>query len=912
MRTFASAAVLCFLAILPVQAADAEAGVRTAVHIPAQALSAALKIFEQNHHMQVIFVSEDVRDVRTRGASGEMTSEEVLRQLLSGTGLTYRYVDQRTVTIIPVVPSAAMEGGAADRARSTPAAAQFLRPVADAPYTVDVEREQPARRADTAREEGEIVVTGTHIRGVTDLPSPVQIYTRRDIENNGFGTVEKMLEKLPQNFAEISTEGARTQGGSRLAAFNIDRAAGVDLRGLGADSTLTLLNGRRRAASIDGRVVDVSVIPLVVIERVEVVTGGRSAIYGSDAVGGVVNFVTRRDFQGARTGVSYGLNREGSETLLVNQIAGANFTRGGFIAAYDYQRDWSLNLRETGAVGRYDAFDTEYLQVGQPDAWRHSGFAAGRFDLSDGIELHADTLYSYKKSGSSDIFVNPGTSTESFSALEYASRHLSFSGGAVVDLGTGWSLDLASGYSEVDIEYGVDSYYDYGFFEYSQALQQVIGTSIVTLSAVVDGPLPMLGGFRPRLAAGVDAREEERSRNTVGFDPVPARQRRVRSLFAELLLPWAPDRTRPGLRKLELSLAGRYDDYSDFGGTFNPQAGVVWAPFEGLRIKGAFSEAFRAPALADVSSNSTFLRLRNFIDPAAPAGTSPVLMLTGSSPDLGPETARTWSAGIEFEPAAMPWASFSLSYFDIRYDDRLDVPAIGSDQALALQREEYFLGLIDRMPTAQRIDALLASSPFPPINETGVALDLATQQMLDVFPNLVIFDNHTNNIAIESVSGLDLGIAARFDGPGGRFSLGLNGTYTLDHQRRLTTTSPAFPRVNEVGKPAGLRIRASAGWTRGAYGGFLFLNHVGGYDNPFTAPGSRIDSWTTVDLNLSFDGAGLDGSGWLRDIVFAISVNNLLDTDFPRVVGGQSPVIYDPANASALGRTVSVRLAKEW
>src|SRR5690606_12772641 len=133
---------------------------------------------------------------------------------------------------------------------------------------------RPARRAlgnsdaaaPPAVPESEIVVTGTRIRGV-DVPVPTIELDREDFANGAYTSIEQVFESLPQNFDEVTPDGRfANEGGSQLRGLNNERVAAIDLRGLGAQSTLTLVNGSRRAGSVDGRVVDISVIPLSILE----------------------------------------------------------------------------------------------------------------------------------------------------------------------------------------------------------------------------------------------------------------------------------------------------------------------------------------------------------------------------------------------------------------------------------------------------------------------------------------------------------------------------------------------------------------------------------------------------------------------------------------------------------------------
>jgi outer membrane receptor protein involved in Fe transport len=151
----------------------------------------------------------------------------------------------------------------------------------------------PAPSAPAQSQEETIVVTGSRIpRPDLRSGSPITTITQDTIEAHGVLQIEDILNTLPQ-FAPDFTRTANNPG---------DGTARANLRSLGAGRTLVLLNGRRLASPGAGTAVDLNAIPQAVLSRVDVLTGGTSAVYGSDAVAGVVNFVTRRDFEGVDFG----------------------------------------------------------------------------------------------------------------------------------------------------------------------------------------------------------------------------------------------------------------------------------------------------------------------------------------------------------------------------------------------------------------------------------------------------------------------------------------------------------------------------------------------------------------------------------------------------------------------------------
>src|SRR5688572_9826404 len=165
-----------------------------------------------------------------------------------------------------------------------------------------------AAHAQQAQRVEKIEVTGTNIKRVdTETASPVTIITREEIQRSGATTVSEVIRQLPANNAGSFSENS-------LNSFAAGAAA-VSLRGLGAQATLILLNGRRLtpypfANGAQVTFVDLNTIPLEVVDRIEVLKDGASAIYGSDAMAGVINVILRKDFKGIEVGANWGITSE--------------------------------------------------------------------------------------------------------------------------------------------------------------------------------------------------------------------------------------------------------------------------------------------------------------------------------------------------------------------------------------------------------------------------------------------------------------------------------------------------------------------------------------------------------------------------------------------------------------------------
>ncbi|MGJ4728913.1 TonB-dependent receptor plug domain-containing protein [Luteimonas sp. SDU101] len=187
-----------------------------------------------------------------------------------------------------------------------------------------------------------IIVTGTNIRGATPAGNAVAVISREQLEQSGKATIGDFLRELPANFAGGVGMSDNVQGGqdSSVAGSNMTGGQGVNLRGLGALSTLVLVNGRRAAASGQyGDFVDISSIPTNAVSHMEILLDGASAVYGSDAVGGVVNIILKRSDDGAHTSLRLGSTSQGGgEQVQIGQTWGTQWDAGGLIVGYEYNR----------------------------------------------------------------------------------------------------------------------------------------------------------------------------------------------------------------------------------------------------------------------------------------------------------------------------------------------------------------------------------------------------------------------------------------------------------------------------------------------------------------------------------------------------------------------------------------------
>jgi len=204
----------------------------------------------------------------------------------------------------------------------------------------------------SAAELPRVEVTGSAIRRVqSETALPVQTISRAEIEKTGVTTAAELMGRVSANSNGL-TDGASINVGGDQRGFN-----SANLRGIGTSSTLVLLNGRRMAnfaSPGDDSGVDLNNIPAAALERVEVLLDGASALYGTDAIGGVINFITRKDFQGLEANVYVGTTDEGGAGKRTASLSAGKgvLERDGYniFAVADFQRTNPLNTSQRSFI----------------------------------------------------------------------------------------------------------------------------------------------------------------------------------------------------------------------------------------------------------------------------------------------------------------------------------------------------------------------------------------------------------------------------------------------------------------------------------------------------------------------------------------------------------------------------------
>lgn len=307
---------VCIVAIT----APASAQEQRRFDIAAGSLKSALATYARQSGRQLIYKIDDVKDLRTRGVRGVMSSDEALKTLLAGTGFGQRRDVSGAIAIIRLDARVTPEGNGEG---------------------VDI----------ASRGVAEILVIGQRtqnidIRRSEDDAQPYVVFNREDIEASQATNVEEFLRsRLPQNAGFGGAQAQATGNGKPFSSFN--------LRGLGANQTLILVNGRRMANLANQNFApgqaDINGIPIGSIERIEVLPASAGGIYGGNAVGGVINIILRSNYRGIEIGATYsdtmdfhapngrldvngGLSLEGGRTTLT--FSGA-LTRSGTLRVRD-------------------------------------------------------------------------------------------------------------------------------------------------------------------------------------------------------------------------------------------------------------------------------------------------------------------------------------------------------------------------------------------------------------------------------------------------------------------------------------------------------------------------------------------------------------------------------------------------
>lgn len=831
--------------------ASAQQAGRHFYDLPAQPLARSIRAIATATGQSIVAPADLIADRQAPALKGIFSVEEALDRLLAGSGLQARRSGSAFVLM-----------AAAPQALAAPVEAQ-----------------------------GEITVTGSRIRGAP-VASPVIQVTREEARNAGQATLVEIVRSLPQNFGGGQNPGVGFNVPETNGA-DVGGGASINLRGLGGDATLTLLNGHRLSYNAAKQSVDISGIPLGAVSRIDVVPDGASALFGSDAVAGVVNILLRRDLEGLETSARLGVPTDGggfSQTY--GATAGTRWQSGTVLLAYEYGSNNAILARQRD----YAATRSPGLTL-FPAQRRHSVLASTELDLVPDLRFAMDGLFNkrwteltYPLAAGGDLSVARGK-TRSTARSWGLSPSLSWK------LADGWSTMLSAGYGEDRVDYGGYSFQG-GVLSVNTGGYYINRARSVELSA--DGRLFALPGGPVRIALGAGHRQIDFRR----FTGVNGTQNIDQSLadtygFGELSLPLvAPGQAIPLVHSLVLSAAVRYEAYRRIGEVATPKLGLIYAPHPDVTLKASWGKSFRAPTLYQQYQPQTLYLTRvTTVGGQGYPATATALLLLGGNPGLEPERSTNWSATLELRPRFVDGVSLELGYFSVRYRDRIVTPIPSFSTAL---RDPGYASFVTLSPSgAAQATTITGASVFT--NLTGGAAYTPANVM-------ALVRNTSVNAGRQSVHGVDALLRYSGDLGGGTLSASANAAW-LESEQQIGPALPVTQLAGNIFNPPHLRLRADLGWSIGGMTLTANVTRFGPVVDNRTAPSVRIAGMTPVDLTLRYQA----DSGLLRGFDLIASVQNLFNarpSPIATTLFYDTP--YDSTNYSPLGRFVSLSVTKKW
>jgi outer membrane receptor protein involved in Fe transport len=821
------------------------------IDIPAQDLGSAVRAFAKATRQQVSFSGADVKGRRSSAVKGQLGADEALKQLLLGTGVTYRRAERNVIVLGTGTPQGNALAGA------------------------------PNAGVEGASSEGEdaIVITGSRIRGATPT-SPLIVLDRRSIDQSGYLSTGDLIRSIPQSFGG----GQNVNVVGNQAPQNINSVSGastVNLRGLGSESTLTLVDGHRLAYDGFQDSVDITLLPLSAIKRVEILTDGASSLYGADAIAGVANFVLADDFKGLELRSQAGTSTRGGGTeQIYGGTVGTSGNRGNVMLSYEHGTAKPIYGRDRRFT------DVEDPTTLTPKTRRDSLFTRGSVNVSDTVSLFAEGLYTKRR---------VETVQSSGGVQSVGEAHVKQWGGVVggrVGIGDSWQLNLSTTLSRSkDDSASITEIGGTPVFTFTNFYRNKLGS--VDLQA--DGVLFRMAGGSARLAVGGG-----REWRSFAYDVDPAfllptdATRKSEYGFAQLNVPViSAANAQAGAQQLVFDVSARYSHYSDFGSSFDPKIGALYSPLPGLVIRGNWGTAYRAPNLFQTHAPSTSY-LYSFPDPQSGGAPVPVLLRYAANPDLEPESSKFWTTGLVVAPTRSGFKA-EVNVFSIRYKNRIATPI-----------SDIFSSLIDPASAP-----FVMRSPDPAlvqgIVDSSASFSNFTFPFVPYDPNTVvaIVDDRYQNLSRQSASGFDVALDYNSIVWGGDLHLNLNSTYLHLKQQ----TAPEAPNVRISGtvfNPPSWRARAGASWTRAEWSFSGFGNFIGSSED---VDGDHIPSWFTADAQVAYVGS----VGPVKRLRVALSAQNLFNNNPPRIAGTKTSAVpglhYDSTNASAVGRFISLAVS---
>ena len=865
-------------------------------------------------------------------------------------------------------------------------------------------------------ESSEVVVTGTLIRGVAPVGTNVVNVGAEQIQQAGVASANNLLAAIPMLATFNTVAATPTTLGNNTARPNL---RGLSVGQFDPVTTLLLIDGHNMVGSgILQTSPDPTLIPSGAIERVEVVPDGGSSMYGSDAVAGIINFITRKRYDGLLVETHGGFADHYWSSDL-NLTTGRSWDSGSFVVSAMTRQNTELlaeyrdlprqDLRPFGGSdNRVRTCNPATIQVGStPYALRagtpvFTGLTPGSFNLCDITadtaivpKEHQNSIYASITQNLNDWIafdmngywsnrltktpvaqinsaaVTINNTNPFFRSITGETSHtVSFNYGAAPTAGrrtvassenSSWGATPTLTFS-LPNDWEVKALYNYGRsnvtlhspiknavaetnalrgtglttatalnpYDVTQTSQAVL-TSILNFENYAgniqelsqeriqaSGPIFSLPGGQVRVAIG--AQHSFESIDSLSLNAPPgviagaarkAVNKTVNSVFGEVMIPVvSPEMEVPFMHSLDLDFSGRYDDYSDFGETSNPKFGFTYEPVVGVSVRGSIGTSFNAPSLADttgaVDSRVQVANSTNLTD-LAPGRNNPAvdvlrpsLATPGGNPLLEPQTADTWSLGVDLRPEQVPGLFLSLTYWDAKLYHAIGTSTIARNVLFATPAYDRFYILY---PTLQQaLDAFGGNMGNLPI-EGAVSLQAVYAGPPETWP-YIFRDIRRNNLGNQYVNGLDFQGSYRLETGFGAINARVSGTRVLERNNQPFDGAPLVDLLSA--NASKLSVQGTLGVELGEqFTASATINYQEGFDVTGIVNQTHVDSFAPVNFFFKYDFPA--DAGITRDLSLTMNINNAFD---------ELPPFRNSGNGigmgSTLGRFVNVGVSKKF
>jgi len=847
-----------------------------------------------------------------------------------------------------------------------------------------------------------VTVTGTLVRGIAPVGSNPIVVSKEDMQLTGATNTNQVLATLPviTNAFNTTTISQTADPGTTTFRPNI-RNFGAG----GGNTTLVLMDGHDMVGAGVGQTTpDSGVIPPGMLERIEVLPDGGSSMYGADAVGGIVNFITKRKFNGVEFDGDYGFTADGynsdSENITMGQSwhggsamvswlhrsntyllarnrefprldltshGGSNFdvttcntpnvTVGSFEGLGGTTYQWNGSSYSPGAATCDNLLNSSIVPREEQDAM----FATITQRLNDWAKFDLTAYYSRRQTETlsapliadsitipnSNYYYTPvGTETSQQVSFSYdpafgnpvSSGQLTDFGLTptfTFDVGDDWQIKAMYNYgwsdtwlqepeinpdaqaaaaagttaatalnpyniaaTNPDVLAALANYESYGDNKQTLSDSRVIG----------DGPLFHLPGGTVHLAVGAEYQYQTDSPLFNNPGPISLRSeqprgensRRVAAGFFELVIPVVGSANQlPLVKSLEFDLSARHDQYSDFGGTNNPRIAFNWRAVDGIAFRGNIGRSFNAPSLVDLGDPEEFQLLSNSVFAFLPGGAGlagyvrPMIVLAGGNRKLQPQTALTYSTGVDFTPKWIEGLRFGITYWNVNLQNTISVipPSLETDPFNPVYQGKYVI----TNPTQAQVQALGAANNVPNTAQ------IVQQTYGSNNPPYLYVDAHMQNGGNVDANGLDWYVNfARNVGWGAVFA-SVNATYSLTQTNIVDGLSSSLKVDNLTANTSPLQIAGTFGTKWKQLTSTVSITYSHGYDVTGATNQTHIGSFQPV--NLAFIYSFKEADGLLQGMSLQLNVNNLFD-DYPPFLNEAASAAFESGGGTGNGSTI--------